>query len=220
MSVSDVPVDAGHQFVVALIGGETCPTASVVTIMTCHIVRNSLQISVRRTREVVVGITHAVVRAAPAINDGRNLDHLTVDEEEKFILKNKCFNIDQDLRVINDPQMPLRSFFQTKEDIMEVLAIYKSYHDTRGVRKFEDYFGRQVHIIGGHRLTTSQPTSGKHTIYLIGGCSVFGVGASDKGTIASHLQKMINERFPEQEFVVQNYGYFLLLSHTHQLSVI
>ncbi|MCM1055677.1 MAG: adenylyltransferase/cytidyltransferase family protein [Bacteroides sp.] len=46
-------------------------------------------------------------------------------------------------------------------------------------------------------------------IYICGGCTVFGVGADDKRTIASYLQYMLNKSFPDRKYIVQNYGYFL-----------
>lgn len=138
---------------------------------------------------------------------------------EKFIQKYLSKGIDDIYRLLhmnadaNNPayssQMPLRQYFRDDQDILSVLFAPKSYHDLSGVRKFEDFRSPQVNTQFGHRCTTDQPSDWKHTVYLIGGCSVFGVGASDKGTVASHLQRLFNEFFPEDNYVVQNYGYFL-----------
>ncbi len=53
---------------------------------------------------------------------------------------------------------------------------------------------------------------------MIGGCGIFGVGASDKTTIESFLQKQFNERAPQYNVVVENYGHFLLnLNNTNEV---
>lgn len=38
---------------------------------------------------------------------------------------------------------------------------------------------------------------------------MFGVGASDEHTIASHLQKIVNTSAPQYKIIVQNYGFYL-----------
>lgn len=44
---------------------------------------------------------------------------------------------------------------------------------------------------------------------MVGGCTVFGIGADDEHTIASFLQNLFNKNFPECKIKVQNYGYYL-----------
>jgi len=113
------------------------------------------------------------------------------------------------LNNLDKPVFALNKYFNKKEDIIEVLNAPKSYHDITNVRRFEDISGNCVNTAGGHRVTVGQPQNYKRTVFLIGGCKIFGVGASDKGTIASHLQKLLNELGAEQHMIVQNYGYFL-----------
>ena len=89
VSVGDVPVQTGHQLVVALISGEAGPAASIVTILVPYIIGNGLQILVRCTRNVVVGICFAILRTSPTVHDRRNLDHFTVHEEEQLVLDDR-----------------------------------------------------------------------------------------------------------------------------------
>lgn len=128
-------------------------------------------------------------------------------ENESFILNNAIgrttilSNLDKSVFAINNYYNP--------EEIVELLNAPKSYHDVYGVRRFEDMFGKRVNIRGGHRVTVNQPKNPKKTIYMIGGCGVFGIGAADEHTIASFLQDLLNETFPEYEICIQNYGFFL-----------
>ena len=128
-------------------------------------------------------------------------------ENERFILDNAVgrgtilSNLDKPVFAINK--------YYNAEEIVELLCAPKSYHDINGVRRFEDMIGKRVSIRGGHRVTVNQPKNPKKTIYIIGGCGVFGVGAADEHTIASFLQDLLNETFPEFKICVQNYGFFL-----------
>lgn len=63
--------------------------------------------------------------------------------------------------------------------------------------------------MGGHRVTAHQPNRVKQHIYLVGGCCIFGVGASDAHTIASWLQSLFNEYEHDTGRIVQNYGCYL-----------
>ena len=99
--------------------------------------------------------------------------------------------------------------YYDKNGIVEVLSVPKSYHDIHGVRQFVDKRGKYVNTIGGHRVTAYQPSRACRTIYLVGGCNIFGIGADDCHTIASQLQNVINTKFPDNSVIVQNYGFFL-----------
>ncbi|MBE5930966.1 MAG: glycosyltransferase [Lachnospiraceae bacterium] len=132
-------------------------------------------------------------------------DNLT--QNESYIIENNVIretiisNIDKPLFAINK--------YYDVATLKEIFKVPKSYHDIRGVRRFEDVRGGGVNVEGGHRITEYQPTRWERTIYIIGGCSVFGIGAVDKHTIASWLQKLLNETIGEGVFCVQNYGYYL-----------
>jgi len=64
-------------------------------------------------------------------------------------------------------------------------------------------FGLDEH---GFVTTANQPDSAKESIVILGGSTVFGVGASSyRTTIASYLQALLNEHAPGQ-FIVHNGG--------------
>lgn len=102
----------------------------------------------------------------------------------------------------------LRKYFDTR-GVIEVLSTPDSFRDERNVRRFFDTSGEHVNIRGGHRVTAFQPSRARQTVFLVGGCTVFGVGTDDARTIASFLQKKFNENNPEARVIVQNYGFFL-----------
>jgi len=126
---------------------------------------------------------------------------------EQFI---KLHNITRGLVMVNSTKAisPLHHYFDPA-GILEVLSTPKSYHDVNGVRRFEDISGRYVNTAGGHRVTSYQPERAQRTIFLTGGCIVFGVGSDDSRTIASHLQNLLNINLPDSGIIVQNYGFFL-----------
>ena len=66
-----------------------------------------------------------------------------------------------------------------------------------------------ANISGGHRITLYQPDRYQNTIYLVGGCKVFGTGSDDSMTISSQLQKCLTESGSPLPYIVQNYGFFL-----------
>ncbi len=133
------------------------------------------------------------------------IENLT--KHEKFILDKK-FTWDQILKNLDDSTHVLHEFYN-KEEIIELLSIPKSYHDVNGVRHFNDIQGNLVNIVGGHRVTGFQPQQVNRTIFLIGGCQVYGMGSEDNQTISSFLQEIFNQYLPEERIIIQNYGYFL-----------
>lgn len=103
----------------------------------------------------------------------------------------------------------LNKYFHSSRDILEVLTPPPSFCDIYGVRRFENQSGKYVNTANGIRLTTNQVQKHKRSIFIVGGCTVFGVGSSDSNTVASFLQRELNRLVPEYEFNVYNYGYFL-----------
>lgn len=67
-----------------------------------------------------------------------------------------------------------------------------------------DFESPNQHIINGRRVTIGQPSKYHNTIYTHGACTWRGTGVEDKDTIASLLQKLINERYPDGFRVVNS----------------
>lgn len=112
------------------------------------------------------------------------------------------------LRNLHQHIFTLNSYFD-EAGIAEVLSVPKSYFDLNGVRHFEDIHSKHINISGGHRETGYQPEKFQRTIFLVGGCAVFGIGADDRRTVASYLQAQCSRHKPDAGLIVQNYGYFL-----------
>ncbi len=104
---------------------------------------------------------------------------------------------------------PLSLYIREPSGILEVLRPPHSYIGADGARHFENQDGKYLNIVNGHRLTTGQPENFSRTIYVVGGCGIFGIGARDEGTLASQLQRLLNENVPEESFKVENYGFAL-----------
>lgn len=67
-----------------------------------------------------------------------------------------------------------------------------------------DFESEHQHIINGRRITTDQPAKYKNTIYTHGACTWRGTGVEDHQTIASFLQRNINEKYPSSYRVVNS----------------
>ena len=128
-------------------------------------------------------------------------------ENESFIRKNAISRADV-VQNISRYSSALEEYYD-KSEIPELFVVPKSYHGADGVRRFEDYKSAGLNIAGGHRITANQPAKRGKTIFIVGGCRAFGIGVKDSHTIASWLQLMLNNRCPDENIVVQNYGYFL-----------
>lgn len=127
-------------------------------------------------------------------------------ENERFIIENRVSFLS--MLDIEDFDSPLYTYLDRKE-ARELLQVPEAYIGTDGARHMEDRTGKYFNSRNGHRITVDQPEKAKRTIYVVGGCNAMGIGARDEGTIASRLQKILNENAPEEGFVVENYGYAL-----------
>ena len=61
-----------------------------------------------------------------------------------------------------------------------------------GLIKHADISGEMINVLNGIRLTTDTPSNWTNTIWLLGGCVVFGYSVPDKYTFASYLQRHLN----------------------------
>ena len=79
------------------------------------------------------------------------------------------------------------------ESLFQGVVVY--YNGRR--KALKDYYSKNVNIIGGMRRTTDQPSRFSHTVYTIGACTMRGTGVEDCQTVASILQREINQNFVE-----------------------
>lgn len=68
-----------------------------------------------------------------------------------------------------------------------------------------DYDGEWFHVRDHQRVTTGQPDTYQHTVYVFGGSTVYASEVPDAYTIPSQLQAMLNQRDPDT-YRVENYG--------------
>ena len=99
--------------------------------------------------------------------------------------------------------------FDTLQDFEDAINTPDSFINMNGVRQFNDKSSNTVNIRNGIRVTSDQPQESKNSIFVVGKCTAFGVGASDENTIASYLQRELNENEAQRKFMVNNYGYFV-----------
>lgn len=62
-----------------------------------------------------------------------------------------------------------------------------------GIKYLADFSSRYVNVIMGHRITMDCPLQWSNTIYMFGQCTTRGTGVEDKHTIASFLQRQLNQ---------------------------
>lgn len=157
--------------------------------------------AMRKIRQAMQGVSFYTFGVIPFPNEN-------LTENERYIQQH-ALSSGMISTNVNTYTTALDQYYD-KREIMETLVIPRSYHDANGVRRFEDYRSGLVNTLGGHRVTDDQPpTQSGRTIFLVGGCSVFGIGADDGNTIASHLQRIVNVKYPEENIIVQNYGFYL-----------
>jgi [citrate (pro-3S)-lyase] ligase len=95
----------------------------------------------------------------------------------------------------DSPEIPeaLKRYNKDLDYARSVMSSYKMRRDSCGVCRIEDKQDPYVNVVNGTRVTHDQPRDYDGTIHLFGHSAIFGVGAEDSGTVASHLQRMINE---------------------------
>lgn len=122
----------------------------------------------------------------------------------KEIFRRKPFfhNMVKEPRFLGD----IQNFFGELYSQEYVSGILKrpSVIEVNGVRKYADFHSDFYNVFDGHRVTTDCPEKPRHTIHMFGKCVAMGRYVEDKNTIASQLQRYINNKFDGYQVV--NYG--------------
>ncbi len=114
----------------------------------------------------------------------------------------------------------LLDYYDTK-GIALVTYVPQSYYDVHGIRRFIDFKSELLNTSGGHRVTGFQPKTVEKSIFMVGGCRMYGFGADDNNTVESHLQRIFNSELPDAKIIVQNYGFmFTGMKKNETLSII
>ena len=84
--VGDVPVDAGQDLHIVLVGREVGPGTGVVAVLVLHVLGNLFKVCQGGAGDEGIGIGNTIGGAFPAVHDGRYLGILGVHEEEELVL--------------------------------------------------------------------------------------------------------------------------------------
>jgi [citrate (pro-3S)-lyase] ligase len=94
--------------------------------------------------------------------------------------------------------------------VKQVFSGPKAYKDSRGLVTNYDYASTYVNVDGGLRRTTDAPPVHTNDVHLFGASQVYGFGNEDAHTVASFLQRSLNELHAADAsfnpFRVLNYG--------------
>lgn len=88
---------------------------------------------------------------------------------------------------------PLDKFGYTNAEVLELMEAPKVKTNPDGSTVMEDSDHPLMQIKDNKRMTAYQPDTFKNKIYFVGSCHDFGINAPFDKTIASYLQKMLNE---------------------------
>lgn len=100
----------------------------------------------------------------------------------------------------NDPVL-----MAMQEEADFVRSRHTRYIEEKGLFLLPDFESEYLNIVDNLRVTTDQPESFRHTIYLFGGSTMTSLEVPDSRTIPSILQHMINAQYPDT-YRLQNYG--------------
>lgn len=96
-------------------------------------------------------------------------------------------------------------FMSMQEDVNFVVSRHTHYVEEKDLYLLPDFESEYLNIVDNLRVTTDQPDSYDHTIYLFGGSTMTSLEVPDSETIPSILQRMINAQYPDA-YRLQNYG--------------
>ncbi len=119
-------------------------------------------------------------------------NQLTTDYE-KFVLNNDIHSLRNKLK--SDKKISTRydRFGYTHQEIYDLLEMTGAKNNSDGSTSLLDSDNFLVGVKNGKRITAYQPNKYENTIYFMGTCTFFGIGAAFDRTIESYLQKKLNE---------------------------
>ena len=111
-----------------------------------------------------------------------------------------------DFNNISSERERLKKIYGENFDEDYLLSVYDGAKvvDIGDHKKLVDFQNDYVHIQGGIRFTTDTPPSATRKIHIFGACTVRGTGVEDSQTVASCLQRILNEN--NYSFQVVNHG--------------
>lgn len=98
-----------------------------------------------------------------------------------------------DFKVHPEMEQDFYGELYTEEYARQISSISYSIETKSGTGKLKDYKSQYYNVTNGERHTEGQPKNYDRTIYFFGPCLIYGYYVEDKYTIASLLQKRLNE---------------------------
>ena len=130
------------------------------------------------------------------IPDGRELKGLSCEMRKRILGYGKInYDVYADILGGNGSKDYIATMVQNKLSNVVNNGMYKMLQDCKS-----DFYN----VVSGMRVTFYQPTTYKNTVYLFGPCTARGALVSDENTVASFIQKKINEY--DLPYVVMNCG--------------
>ena len=133
-------------------------------------------------------------------------EHTT--EYEKTILKKGIHRLRDELKVRGDRVLKTRfdQFGYSNEEVYAMLVLSDARTNPDGTSDLVDNDNPLVMTEGGIRKTAYQHGEYKNTVWCMGTCIYYGIGAPYNKTIESYLQKIFNEN--GHEYRVENVSQF------------
>lgn len=120
----------------------------------------------------------------------QNIKNLSEFEQQRLDHWEFDFNhiTDRDCEMIGQIYPP-----EVTTDYLQQVYDGSRVYEKNGIKYLADFSSRYVNVIMGHRITMDCPQQWNNTIYLFGQCTARGTGVEDKHTIASFLQRQLNQ---------------------------
>ncbi len=115
---------------------------------------------------------------------------IQLEERKKYLIE----NLQKNLNTNEDFLKQVYGKRYSKKFVNELFDIPEKIEYPFGNLRHIDRNGLFINIHNGIRNTDSTPKEYDNTIYLLGGCVFFGYAEEDKYTVASYLQRILNEK--------------------------
>ena len=89
-------------------------------------------------------------------------------------------------------------------DYLREIGIYKRIRSINGIEKLANISESNINVSNNFRLTTDMPEHTNNTIWMLGSSKIVGSYVSDRETISSNLQRILNEN--QRHYEVRNSG--------------
>lgn len=123
-----------------------------------------------------------------------NMNNLS-EYERKIIAEGSIHHLRNKLLTRGDKVIPTRfdRFGYSNEEVLKLLDLTGVEKQADGTTELVDNTEPLLGVVNGRRKTSGQPLEYRNTIYFMGTCTYYGIGAPYDKTVESYLQGFINE---------------------------